>query len=87
MQSAFILSVTPVQLETEFYMVDIPKLIQKKREKENTDRMIQLRLLIASNNRMMDDKDYSQFINVLSPENRLEKFDRNAVERLRSMSR
>lgn len=74
-------------METQFYMVDIPKLIQQKREKESTERLIQLRLMIASNNRLMDDKDYSQFINILSPEKKLEKFDRSALERLRSMSR
>ncbi len=86
-QAAFILGVTPKQLEHEYYMVDIPKLIEKQREKESIDRLIHLRLLIASNSRLMEDNDYSQFVNMLSTEKKLDKFDRNAMERLRSMSR
>lgn len=69
-------------------MVDLPFLIEKKHEQVNGERLTQLHLMIAANNRGMEEKDYKRFVEGLIPEELKEdmnKFDRDKFEQLRSM--
>lgn len=47
-------------------MVDIPYLIKKKREKEMNEYVMQMQLNTATNNRIMRDEDYQEFIRNLT---------------------
>lgn len=67
-------------------MVDIPQLLKINAEKETQERILQLKLLIASNQRMMEDKEYKQFIEILKPKQVSNQFNRDRVEQLRAMS-
>ncbi|WP_392454806.1 hypothetical protein ACF3OH_11900 [Chryseomicrobium aureum] len=67
-------------------MVDIPQLLKLKAEKETQERILQLKLLIASNQRTMEDKEYKQFIEILNPKQVSNQFNRDRVEQLRAMS-
>lgn len=67
-------------------MVDIPQLLKINAEKETQERILQLKLLIASNQRMMEDKEYKQFIEILNPKQVSNQFNRDRVEQLRAMS-
>lgn len=88
MNASSILGVTQVDIETNFYMVDIPTLIEKKRLEQNLEKVTLLNLMIASNNRGMEDKEYREFIKPFVQNGSLldmNKFDRGKVEQLRSM--
>lgn len=67
-------------------MVDIPQLLKLKAEKETQERILQLKMLIASNQRTMEDKEYKQFIEILNPKQVSNRFNRDRVEQLRAMS-
>ncbi|MDW0113761.1 hypothetical protein QT711_11235 [Sporosarcina saromensis] len=82
------LNVSQTAIENEFYMVDLPFLIQKKHEQQNAELLVKLQLLIASNNRAMEESDYKQFINAITPKEikaDMNKFDRDKFEQLRRM--
>lgn len=69
-------------------MVDIPDLIQLKHKKDQADKLNQLQILIASNNRTIEEKDYKNLINSMIPQdvkkaNANLTFDREKVELLR----
>lgn len=89
LNTSFILGVSQVSLENDFYMVDLPELIQLKFKKEQAEKLTQLQILIASNNRSIEEKDYKLFINSMIPKDvkKVEDnltFDRNKFEQLRS---
>lgn len=88
LRASFILGVTREQLENEYYMVDIPDLLKMKQDKELADRLTLLNLLIASNNRVIEDRNYQDMVQNLIPgeKNNRNKFNREAIEKLRSMS-
>ncbi|WP_172369563.1 hypothetical protein [Sporosarcina jiandibaonis] len=86
------LEVSQVALENDFYMVDIPFLIEKKISMVQSERFLRLQTLIAANNRTMEDKDYKVFSNNLLPQEMKEKvekemntFNREKFEMLRNM--
>ncbi|MEN2464906.1 hypothetical protein [Ornithinibacillus sp. JPR2-1] len=87
-----VLGVSQRVLETEYYMVDIPKLIEKKRKEQLADYFMQLQLSIASNNRVMEEEDYHNLVRnltkILEEENKTEqnKLDRQKLEALRLMT-
>ncbi|PKH09864.1 hypothetical protein [Planomicrobium sp. MB-3u-38] len=77
-----------MDIENNFYMVDIPVLIEKKRTEQNLEKITLLNLMMASNNRTMEDKEYRSFIKPFLPKGStadMNKFDRGKVEQLRSM--
>lgn len=85
-----------IELENGFYMVDIPYLLKKKRQSDVEDYILQMRMTIATNQRVMEDEQYKEFITELmkniessSSNNEAtgEKFDRQAFETLRFMTK
>lgn len=85
---SFILGVSQTAIENEFYMVDLPFLIEKKHEQHNGEKLMQLQLMTAANNRAMEDNDYKRLVDSLTPAEAKEdmnKFDRDKLEQLRSM--
>lgn len=82
------MGVSQIALETEYYMVDIPDILQKKLERDKNDKLNHLQLLIASNNRKLEEKDYKNMVAGLMPQNVINNtnnFDRDKMERLRNM--
>lgn len=69
-------------------MVDIPELLKLKREKELEQQLKLLSLMVASNNRSISDREYEKVVKNLTPTKEIDrnKFDRQAIERLRMMS-
>lgn len=69
-------------------MVDLPFLIEKKHEQLNGEKLTQLQLMTAANNRTMEENDYKRLVGSLVPEEAKEDmntFDRDKFEQLRSM--
>ena len=48
-------------------MVDLPELIQLNFKKNQAEKLAQLQILIASNNRTLEEKEYTKFIKTLIP--------------------
>lgn len=74
-------------------MADIPKLVVKKRKEKLLDYFMQLQLAIASNNRVLEEDDYTNFVRNLTKnlenEDKTEqsnKLDRHGLEALRLMT-
>lgn len=86
------MDVSQEELENEFYMVDIPNLLEKKRKEEKADYHMQLLLHIAANSRALKDEGYEEFVRNLTKdfekkqENNANKLDRQALETLRFMT-
>lgn len=97
MASCQILGVSQTEIEEEFYMKDIPQLIEEKHTKNRQEKIneyfIQLQLMIASNDRAMDPDDYKHLVRNLTKnlednesKNDTDKLDRQALETLRLMT-
>lgn len=74
-------------------MVDIPELIANKRKQQSADRLMQLQLSLAANNRVMETDSYRGLIQNLTKdledrvgEQATDKLDRHAFEALRFMT-
>jgi hypothetical protein len=84
-----VLGVSQTVLETEFYMVDLAKLLEAKRKHSAASRLNDVFIAIATNNRGMDDAEYKKFISGLNKELGIKpetKFNRDKFEQLRAMT-
>jgi hypothetical protein len=84
-----VLGVSQTVLESEFYMVDLAKLLEAKRKHNAAGRLSDVITTIATNNRGMDDAEYKQFISGLNKELGIKpetKFNRDKFEQLRAMT-
>lgn len=87
MDVALTLGVSQKTLEEEFYMIDIPVLLEKKQKNDALEQLNQLVLYNASN---MQPEDFKRFTNDLAKQAGIQqeqKFDRERIEQLRSMIR
>lgn len=84
------MGVSQVSIENDYYMVDLPELIQMKYRKEQTDKLSQLQILIAANNRSIEEKEYKEFIQSIipsdlkNPADNMLVFNRDKFEQLRN---
>lgn len=87
LEASFILGVSQISIENDYYMRDIPELIQMHYRKMQSDKLAQLQILIASNARNLEEKEYAKFIkSLLPPEANVEDnltFNRDKLEELR----
>lgn len=74
-------------------MADIPNLIQEKFKNKNIDYFLQFQMMLASNNRVMKDETYKEFVRNLTKNlenndknSNAEKLDHHALETLRLMT-
>lgn len=88
-----VLEISQKSLENDYYMVDIPGLVEKKRNERAAEYFMQLQLLIASNNRSLPDEGFENMVrnltkNLEGEETKQEtnKLDRQALETLRFMT-
>jgi hypothetical protein len=83
------LNVSQVELENGYYMVDLPTLIEKKRKSIVEQRLGDIFMILATNNRGIEEAEYKTYINNLNKSLGIkieEKFDRNKFEELRMMT-
>jgi len=74
-------------------MVDIPQTIEKKAKSLNVDYFLQFQMMLASNNRVMKDEIYDEFVRNLTKnledsegKQDADKLDHHALEALRLMT-
>lgn len=88
MEVAITLGVSQTAVETEYYMIDLPALMEKKRKKDAIDRLNQV---ILYNSSGMDKNDFKRFVNDLMKQAGVDKeeqkFNRAKFEQLRAMLR
>lgn len=85
---AIILGVTQREIENDYYMVDIPKLIRAKAKQSAIRRLEEVRIALATNNRSSEDEDFKSLMNGLTRTAGIENanhFDREKFEQLRMM--
>lgn len=85
MDVAITLGVSQKVVENEYYMIDLPELMEKKRRKDAIDRLHKLLLYNASN---MEQSEFKKFVTELMRQAGIKeetKFSREKIEQLRAM--
>ncbi|MEK4311805.1 hypothetical protein [Bacillus sp. FSL P2-0092] len=85
--AAVLLGVTQRQIENDYYMVDIPKFLRAKTKSNAIDRLSTISLLVGSEGRVMDDREYQRLVKDLRKQAGYvdrEEFDREKFEQLRN---
>ncbi|MGK9388833.1 hypothetical protein [Bacillus sp. RK1064] len=81
------LGVTQRQIENDYYMVDIPKILRSKTKASAIDRLSMISLLVGSEGRAMEDREYQRLVKDLRKQAGYvdrEEFDREKFEQLRN---
>ncbi|MGI1828793.1 hypothetical protein ACRPLG_02870 [Bacillus safensis] len=81
------LGVTQRQIENDYYMVDIPKILRSQTKANAIDRLSMISLLVGSEGRAMDDLEYQRLVKDLRKQAGYvdrEEFDREKFEQLRN---
>jgi hypothetical protein len=84
-----LLNVPQTVLETSYYFVDIPKIIEAARKRDIADRLADIYMRIATNNRSIEEADYKTYIGGLNKSLGIkteQKFDRDKFEELRALT-
>jgi hypothetical protein len=87
---AIILGVSQTDLENGYYMVDLPSLLSTKRKHDAANRLGEIVMRVATNNRGMEETEYKTFIRGLNKEagvKQSDKFDREKFEQLRQFAK
>lgn len=83
---AGVLGVTQYQLENEFYMLDIAKFAEMKRQQDAIDR---IHLINIVNSRHLEENDYKEMMQSYRRQANIkpkkQKFDRSKFEQLRAL--
>ncbi|MCP9283042.1 hypothetical protein [Bacillus safensis] len=81
------LGVTQRQIENDYYMVDIPKILRSQTKANAIDRLSMISLLVGTEGRAMDDREYQRLVKDLRKQAGYadrEEFDREKFEQLRN---
>jgi CRISPR/Cas system type I-B associated protein Csh2 (Cas7 group RAMP superfamily) len=84
-----LLNVPQTVLETSYYFVDIPKIIEAARKRDIANRLADIYMRIATNNRSIEEADYKAYIGNLNKSLGIkteQKFDRDKFEELRALT-
>lgn len=84
------LGVSQKAVETEYYMVDLPKLVEKKMKFDAVKRLGELQFVLASNNRSFEEAEYRKYVKQLSNQAGIKSetnFDRDKFEQLRALTK
>lgn len=89
-QAASALDVSQYEIENEFYMVDIPQLIEEKIKMKHRELYENFMILLATNNRSLEDNEFKKFMEDLSKplmqQKQNSEFDREKFEQLRLLT-
>jgi uncharacterized NAD-dependent epimerase/dehydratase family protein len=86
---ALMLGVSQHAIENEYYMIDLPRMLERKARIDAMKRIEDLRFNIATNNRSLDEAEFKKYMNELTKRTGIkvaEKFDREKFEQLRAMT-
>jgi hypothetical protein len=87
LDAAITLGTTQKQIETEFYMLDIFKAVERKNRQNARERILDLQI---TNSRHMEKEAYVEFVQSLNRaaefEDKVQKFDRNAMDALHAFT-
>jgi hypothetical protein len=89
MDVALMLGVSQHAIENEYYMIDLPRMLERKARIDAMKRLDDMRFNFASNNRSLEDAEFKKYMNELTKRTGLkvnEKFDRSKFEQLRAMT-
>lgn len=76
-------------LETQFYMPDIPRLLEEKNKEKHRALLEQIFIRLATNSRALEEEEYKKFIQSITRNLDLKQenvFDRDKFEELRFMT-
>lgn len=79
-----------MELEQAYYMADIPRLLEDKAIEKNKQILENIMIQLTTNNRSFDEEEYKKFMGQLVKaagiEDTSDKFDREAMEKLRFLT-
>jgi hypothetical protein len=83
--------VSQFDIENKYYMIDLPDFVEKKKQMKAQDNLEQIHMLIATNNRGMEDKEFTSLIETLKKDIGFDlkpntEFDRDKFEELRFLT-
>jgi hypothetical protein len=84
-----ILETSQYSIENEFYMVDLPELLEIKAKQKNEVLLEKVLLQLATNNRSLPEDESKKYINNLTKQagnHSSDTFDREKFEQLRMMT-
>lgn len=76
-------------IENEFYMVDLPNLLENKAKEKNNKVYEQILILLATNNRSLNEDDHKEFMENITKHIEVkndDQFDREKFEHLRFLT-
>ncbi|THE09950.1 hypothetical protein E1I69_20500 [Bacillus timonensis] len=83
------LGVSQKALENEYYMVDLPAILEDKAKEKNTGLLEQIMVRLATNSRYMPDDEYQKLMNQVFPKDAIpteNQFSREKFEELRMLT-
>jgi thioesterase domain-containing protein len=84
-----VLGVSQVELERGYYMVDLAELMKQKRKHDAMRRMEDVQMILATNNRAIEDADSKKYMQTLTRTVGIKqeaKFSREKFEELRAFT-
>jgi hypothetical protein len=84
------MEIPQVELEKSYYMADIPRILEDKVLEKNKKILENIMIQLTTNNRSFDEEEYKKFMGQLVKaagiEDNSDKFDREAMEKLRFLT-
>ena len=84
------MGVSQVELENGYYMVDLPAVLESKRKRDALKMLNEVYLILATNNRGIEEADYKSFIRRLNKDVGVKEdqgFNRDKFEELRMFAK
>jgi len=89
-RAAIILGVSQSVIENEFYMVDIPHMLEEKMKEKHKELFEKVIIQLATNSRSLEDEEFKKFIEkitkILEVQEKNNQFDREKFEHLRLLT-
>lgn len=89
-EASVAMGVTQTDLENGYYMVDLPRVLESKRKHDALARLNDVYLILATNNRGIEEADYKAFIRRLNKDVGVKDeqgFNRDKFEELRMFAK
>jgi hypothetical protein len=89
-EASVAIGVSQVELETGYYMVDLPAVLESKHKQSALERLTDVHLILATNNRSLEEAEYKAFIRRLNKDVGIKEeqsFNRDKFEELRMFAK
>jgi hypothetical protein len=89
-EASVAIGVSQVELENGYYMIDLPAVLESKRKQSALERLTDVHIILATNNRNLEEAEYKAFIRRLNKDVGIKEeqsFNRDKFEELRMFAK